>query len=74
MASVAARVVGWEILQGPHDAFAGETTTRVKRAILYIDHNGVQVAGGTDTLDVVPATEIARRLYGVDLRTMEALP
>lgn len=62
MASVTASVRGCVIERGNDDAPGAAVTnyaiSTLKRATVYIDSNGVDVAGGTDTLDCNLATAI----------------
>lgn len=70
MASVTANVVGFKLLDQADDAFNGETTGRIRRAVIYYDHGGVQVAGGTDTLDLVVATVVQGEVRNGKTATM----
>ena len=54
MAVVSATTLDVQIVSGPHDA--GKTPKNHVRAIIYVTNGATQVAGGTDTLDVVVQT------------------
>ena len=63
MAAVTATVVGLEIERGADNQITGSTTGALKHGVLYITNtSGSQVAGGTDTLNVVAATAIQGEL------------
>lgn len=59
MASVTAKVRGVQLDRGDDDATGAENANfKCKRYLISFDHNGVQVAGGTDTLDLAVDTAI----------------
>lgn len=70
MAAVPGVIVGFKLLDQADDVFAGETTSRLRRAVIYYTHGGTQVAGGTDTLDIVPATVLANEIRNGKTATM----
>lgn len=70
MTAVPANIIGFKLLDQADDVFAGETTSRIRRAVIYYDHGGVQVAGGTDTLDVVVATIVQNEVRNGKTATM----
>lgn len=52
MASRAATIVGFKILEGDQGAGLGETLARLRKGVVYVDNQtSSDVVGGTDTLD-----------------------
>ena len=70
MTAVAAVYRDVLILRGPHDATAG--TTKRQAFVLFVDPNGVDVAGGTDTLDVVVQTLLAAHVHSGSTYTVRS--
>lgn len=58
------------VLRGPHDASAG--TTKRQAFVLFVDPNGTDVAGGTDTLDVDVPTLLAAHVHSGSTYTVRS--
>lgn len=68
MAVVAAVIKDFKVLEGPQDQTA--STTKRMRVLFLIDNGATQVAGGTDTLDLVVSTACQNALRRSDTFTL----
>lgn len=73
MAVVTASVRAVELIRGNDDA-RGSAIGALKRAVVYIDSNGVDVVGGTDTLDCNLATAIQNSVRNGKTVTVRGAP
>lgn len=58
------------VIKGPHDSTAG--ATKRQAFVLFVDSNGVDVAGGTDTLDVAVPTLLAAHVHSGSTYTVRS--